>query len=130
MTEKLPWLRELITFGGAITGIVLTAVGGVMLINATLKLYVFQFQSEEYQVVTIDECRYDHNRTKPVAAGEISKPYERTPEEVEQCKADRQEENRLRFERNKKENMVDGLAMLLVGIPFWIIFERRRKAKK
>jgi hypothetical protein len=132
MTEKkLAWLPELIRFGGAITGIVLTAIGGVMLLNATMKLYVFNFQTEPYQIVSSEECRYDHNRRiEEVEAKEITRPYKRTAEEIEVCKKERFEENKIRFERSKKENMVDGLAMLLVGIPFWIIFWKKRKGEK
>jgi hypothetical protein len=135
MTEKkLAWLPDLLRFGGAVTGIILTAIGGVMLLNAVMKLYVFNFQSETYQIVSDEECRYDHNRSAVdtiavVEEKSISKPYERTSEEIEQCKETRKEENKLRFERSKKENMVDGLAMLLVGIPFWIIFWRKGKEK-
>ncbi|MBT3349249.1 hypothetical protein HN954_01325 [bacterium] len=119
--KKLTWLRDLITLGGALTGIIMTAIGGVLVLNAVLKLYVFQFQTAEYSIVTTEECRMDYSRMKE------SEPTVRTPEEIEQCKTDRQEENLLRFERQKKENLVDGLAMLLVGIPFWMIFWRRRK---
>lgn len=126
--KRLAWLPELIQFGGAVTGIILTAVGGVMLLNATMKLYVFDFQSESYQIVSDEECRYDHNRS--IKKADINEPYQRTVEEIEQCKETRKEENRMRFEQNKKENMVDGLAMLLVGIPFWIIFRKRKNCKK
>ena len=121
--KKLAWLPDLIQFGGAITGIILTAIGGVMVLNATLKLYVFNFQSEAYQIVTTQECKYDHNKNTT----EATKPYERTPEEIETCKAELREENRLRFVRQKQESMVDGLAMLLVGIPFWLIFRKKKK---
>lgn len=126
--KKLAWLPDLLRFGGAVTGIVLTAIGGVMLLNAIMKLYVFQFQTEPYQIVSIEECKYDHNIQMPEKEG-ITKPYMRTTEEIEICKAERLEENKLRFERSKKENMVDGLAMLLVGIPFWVIFWRKRDKK-
>lgn len=132
-TKRLAWLPELIQFGGAVTGIILTAVGGVMLLNATMKLYVFNFQSESYQIVSDEECRYDRNRraVDTIAIEEkFEKPYERTAEEIEKCKTTRQEENRIRFERTKKEGMVDGLAMLLIGIPFWIIFRKRKECKK
>lgn len=125
--KKLAWLPELIRFGGAVTGIVLTAIGGVMLINATMKLYVFDFQSEPYQIVSTEECKYDHNRS--IKKDDETKPYARTAEEIEECKVERLAENKIRFERSKKENMVDGLAMLLVGIPFWVIFWRKRKEK-
>ncbi|MCF7846968.1 MAG: hypothetical protein K9M51_02935 [Candidatus Gracilibacteria bacterium] len=123
MAKNLSWLSHLINLGGALTGIILTAVGGVMVLNAALKLYVFQFQGEAYQIVTTQECQYDRNLG-------TEEPRERTPEEIEQCKAERREEQKMRFRRQKEENMVDGLAMLLVGIPFWIIFDRRRKARK
>jgi len=123
MTEtKLAWLPELIHFGGALTGIVLTAIGGVMMLNAVLKLYVFQFQGDAYTIVTTEECRLDYAHMTP-----DKDPTIRTPEEIEQCKIDRTSENTQRFERQKKENLVDGLAMLLIGIPFWFIFWRRRK---
>lgn len=120
--KKLAWLPDLIRFGGALTGIILTAIGGVMMLNAVLKLYVFQFDSDQYSVVTTQECRMDYDKVMD------DKPTIRTPEEIEQCKVDRREENSLRFERNKKENLVDGLAMLLVGIPFWMIFWKKRKS--
>lgn len=129
MTDtKLTWLPDLLRFGGAVTGIVLTAIGGVMLINAVMKLYVFQFQTEPYQIVSTEECKYDHNRQIPQETG-ITKAYIRTAEEIAVCKAERLKENKVRFERTKKENMVDGLAMLLIGIPFWIIFWRKRDKK-
>ena len=122
----MAWLPDLIRFGGAVTGIILTAIGGVMLLNAVLKLYVFQFQTEPYQVISREECRYDHNRPAAVMKEE-GVPYERTAEEVEICETERFEENQIRFKRSKQENMVDGLAMLLIGIPFWIIFWKKRK---
>lgn len=131
MTEKkLAWLPDLIRFGGAVTGIILTAIGGVMLLNSVMKLYVFNFQTESYQMVSTEECKYDHSRrTEITEKKEIAQPYERTEKEIEECKINRLEENKLRFKRNKQENMVDGLAMLLIGIPFWIIFWRKRKEK-
>lgn len=119
--KKLAWLPDLIRFGGALTGIVLTAIGGVMMLNAVLKLYVFQFDSNEYAIVTTEECRHDYRMMKG------DEPTIRTPEEIEVCKIERREENSQRFVRNKKENLVDGLAMLLIGIPFWLIFWRKRK---
>jgi len=131
MTEKkLAWLPDLLRFGGAVTGIILSAVGGVMLLNATMKLYVFNFQTEPYNIVSTEECKYDHNRRidSPTEKN-VAQPYIRTEEEIEKCKITRMEENKLRFKRSKQENMVDGLAMLLVGIPFWIIFWRKRKEK-
>lgn len=100
-----------------------------MLLNAAMKLYVFNFQSESYQIVTTEECRYDHS--KPMAVEDSNnRSYERTPEEIEQCKEERKAENSLRFEQRKKEGMVDGLAMLLVGIPFWYIFRKKKETKK
>ncbi len=129
MTEKkLAWLPDLISFGGAVTGIILTAIGGVMLLNSMMKLYVFNFQTEPYQIISTEECKYDHNRRIEMSERrDLSQPYERTEEEIEECKINKLEENKLRFKRSKQENMVDGLAMLLIGIPFWLIFWRKRR---
>ncbi len=128
MTEKkLGWLYDLINFGGAVTGIILTAIGGTMLLNAVLKLYVFKFDSYSYSYVTEDQCRFDY-RVKPFPVKEAdTEPKERSEEEIKKCMEERKAEEKARYKRDKQENMVDGLAMLIVGIPFWIIFDRRRR---
>lgn len=131
--KKITWLYDLINFGGAVTGIILTAIGGTMLLNSALKLYVFEFSSNEYSYVTKDSCRFDYNYA-PVPVAVAKEPTlnaetkrERTDEEIEKCMAERQAEERKNYTRRKQENMVDGLAMLIIGIPFWAIFDRRRR---
>jgi hypothetical protein len=126
--KKLGWLYDLINFGGAVTGIILTAIGGTMLLNASLKLYVFKFDSNEYSYIRAEDCRYDYN-ISPVVAIKTGEniPKERSEEDAQKCLNDRIAEEKQRYTRNKQENMVDGLAMLIVGIPFWIIFDRRRQ---
>jgi hypothetical protein len=128
--KKLGWLYDLINFGGAVTGIILTAIGGTMLLNASLKLYVFKFDSNEYSYIRAEDCRYDYLHPVPVE-GNLktvnTQPRERTSEEIEKCMDDRKAEEKQRYTRNKQENMVDGLAMLIIGIPFWVIFDRRRQ---
>ena len=128
MTEKkLGWLYDLINFGGAVTGIILTAIGGTMLLNASLKLYVFKFDGYSYNYITEDSCRFDY-RVQPFPVKEAnSKPVERSEEEIKKCMEERKAEEEARYKRDKQESMVDGLAMLIVGIPFWIIFDRRRR---
>ncbi len=128
MTEKrLSWLYDLINFGGAVTGIILTAIGGTMLLNAALKLYVFKFDSATYSYITEEQCRFDY-QVVPISPKNVNtEPKERSPEEVKKCLKERREEEERRYIRNKQESMVDGLAMLIVGIPFWVIFDRRRR---
>jgi len=124
--KKLGWLYDLINFGGAVTGIILTAIGGTMLLNSALKLYVFKFDSDSYSYVTRESCLYDYN-LPPVKVIDTKQPRQRSEEEIEKCLTERKAEEKQRYTRNKQENMVDGLAMLIIGIPFWIIFDRRRR---
>jgi hypothetical protein len=132
MDKKLPWLSSLITFGGAITSIILTAIGGVMMANVILKLYVFKFDTPEYSSATKESCRMDYaQKIVPATPTELTQEFkERSAEEIDQCIAEKRAEEKSNYTRQKQESLVDGLAMLLVGIPFWVIFERRRKHEK
>jgi|GEM_PF-647736 hypothetical protein len=124
MSDSKFRLHDLINIGGVIIGIALTAIGSIFLLNAVLKLYVFDFDSNPYFSAT-EQCRYDHNNVK---MGES--PTKLEGEAFDTCVTEKTEQENLRYVRKKQESMIDGLAMLLVGIPFWLIFGVRRKKKK
>ena len=115
---KLPWLRNLVNFGGALTGIVMTAIGGSLLVNSVLKLYVFKFETEAHFFSSAEECRFDYSGEKKVA---------RKKAEIEVCRVERLQDSKASYRRRKQDNMVDGAAMLMVGIPFWIIFYHKKR---
>jgi hypothetical protein len=125
--------HDLINVGGIIIGIVLTAIGSIFLLNAVLKLYVFEFNTNPYFSAT-EMCQYDH-MAKPAIREPIEKPTNTGPVKLEgeaydTCVEEKSALENQRYVRRKQENMIDGLAMLLVGIPFWLIFGVRRKKKQ
>jgi len=119
-------LRDLVNVGGVIMGIALTAIGAIFVLNTVLKVYVFEFTTNSYFSAQ-EMCQYDHmaRSEKPMDG-----PKKLEGEEYDQCVIDKTELESVRFVRQKQERMIDGLAMLLVGIPFWLIFGVRRKKKQ
>lgn len=122
MNKITIWLQELPRFAGAIIGIALTAIGTVMVVNIALKTFVFDFDVPRYFNAE-EECRYQPYEER--IEGEKAKRL--TTEEKTVCIKEKTETATVRYKRDKMENMIDGIAMLAVGIPFWIIFGRRRK---
>jgi len=114
-------LRDFINIGGVIIGIALTAIGSIFILNTILKLYVFDFDTNPYFSAT-EQCQYDH-MAKPMD----DKPKKLEGEEYEKCVTEKTILENDRYVRRKQESMVDGLAMLLVGLPFWLIFGVRRR---
>ena len=122
MEKKLNWLRDFPRFAGTLVGIALTAIGGVMTLNVVLKVYVFGFTSNSYFSAE-EQCKFqDYAEVK-----EGAKPARLQGEERTACIEEKTKVEETRFIKNKKENLIDGAAMLLVGIPFWIIFTRRKE---
>ena len=117
-------LRDLVNVGGVIMGIALTAIGAIFVLNTVLKVYVFEFTTNSYFSAT-EQCQYDY-QARPMN-GEGPKKLE--GEEYDKCVGEKTELESSRFIRQKQERMIDGLAMLLVGLPFWLIFGVRRKKK-
>lgn len=122
--HTLHWLRDLVNIGAAITGIVLTAIGSVMVLNATMKLYVFGFETNSYFNAE-EQCTNDHMyRAKP--EGEADKKEKMTDEELAKCVEKKTVAEKGRYQRQKKENIIDGLGFLIVGGALWF-FHRRRE---
>jgi len=129
--HSLAWLPDLVNVGGTIVGIVMTAVGGVMFLNTTLKVYVFGFETNTYFNAE-EQCRNDKlYAPRPTSSNEVS--IEKQPtveineEEISQCverKANIEKEN---YRRRQYEQMIDGFAFLFVGIFLWIMHRRKRK---
>ncbi len=119
-------LRDLINVGGVIIGIALTAIGSIFLLNTILKLYVFQFDTPPYFSAQ-EMCQYDY-QAKPMTPE--SGPVKLEGEEYDKCVTEKTNLETTRYVRQKKESMIDGLAMMLVGIPFWLIFGLRRRNKE
>jgi len=128
--QKLPWLRELVNFGGSIVGIVLTAVGGVMFLNTVLKVYVFGFEINSYFSAE-EMCQKEEYRSVPgpdkAVPTMVQELKVNTPEEIAQCKEEKTQVEKDRYSRQQKEKMVDGFAFFLVGVVLWALHRRKKK---
>ena len=116
-------LRDLINVGGVIIGIALTAIGSIFVLNTVLKLYVFHFDTPPYFSAE-EMCQYDYNARPMTPDGG---PVKLEGEAYDKCVTEKTDLETTRYVRQKKESMIDGLAMMLVGIPFWMIFGIRRR---
>lgn len=128
METNKNWLRELIPFGGTLVGLVMTVIGSSMILNTVLKVYIFGFETSSSfsaEERCEDEYRFTIEKNKNE---EVAK--ERTAEETEECITRKTKLEKERYLRQKKENMVDGMALILVGAPVWFFYQRKRKNKK
>ncbi len=121
-------IKSLINVVGTSIGVVLIAVGAVMLINATLKLTVFQLESSpHFEAYRCDQyIEMDHGM---FPANEKSEMTKLTPQQREkkytECIVREQKREKKRFSNEKKHNLIDGTALLLVGIPLFVFYMRR-----
>ena len=121
MSDKKHWITKLVPALAFAAGIIIASVGGIMTVSSSLKLALFD--SEPYNIVTEEECRYDYNKT---TEGPDFANYERTSEEVALCMDSRKTEELARFQNNQKGNIVDGVSALLVGGVLLLAFRRRK----
>lgn len=129
MTEKKHWITSLPKVIGLCAGIILTAVGSVMLLNSVLKLYVLQFDTPRYGEDFKMSCQYEPlpKLNRRDANPELEDSVLRTEESLAACVTEKKQNAKEQYQRDKKEDMVSGISSLFVGIFFWVWFGRRRK---
>jgi len=116
---KSDWVSRVVTSLAFTAGIIMAAVGGIMILSSSLKLAMFE--TEPYTIITQEECKYDYNVYDKEGA-----PTVRTTEEVEACLVRREQEELERFQNTKNENIIDGLSALLVGAILVLAFRKRK----
>ncbi len=112
----MTWFKKIIPSIGLLVGMVLVAIGAIMLLSSAFKL-VFNV-STSYNDYYMCEFRYNPTLEKDVAL---------EPTEMAECKdreIAREQEN---FKQEKTSNIIDGGAFLVVGSFFWIFFWRKNK---
>ena len=117
MSETKHWITNLIPVLAFAAGIIISSIGGIISISAALKLAFFEM--EPYTIVSKETCEFDYSKAADI-------PYERTPEEVDQCVAERKAEETERFHNNQKNNIIDGLSALIVGGVLLFVFRKRK----
>ena len=126
-------LKNLIQFGGTILGIILVAIGGIMFMSSTLKLYVFQYETARYQTEEhiYEQCVNEPYIRKTSYGEEASKDVtEPTEEEIKACTDRKTASAKKEYRRNETENMIEGFSFLFFGVLFWVVYRRHRKTNK
>lgn len=119
MSDKKHWITKLVPALAFAAGIIIASVGGIMTISSSLKLAMFD--SGPYSYINEDSCRYDYS--KPAIDGFNQ---ERSQTEIQQCMDNQKQEELSRFQKNQKENIVDGVSALIVGGVLLLTFRKRK----
>lgn len=129
------WVYKIVPSLAFAAGIIMASIGGIMTISSTAKLILFDHDS--YDMVTRADCEFDYNyRPMPVPMvlnpkkkiNEVdSQPRKRTEDEIKKCLDDRKKEMKDRFQQKKKQNLVDGISVLFVGLILIVSFRSKRK---
>jgi len=144
MSEKkeskiLEFIKEAVRLVGASAGVILLAIGMVMLLQAVLKLYVFEVKIDRYFDASFACARFDPSAPQIVpdkvpSGGGVyvgRSDNKMSKEEMEQkyqdCMKKEQERAEKRYKEGKKEDMADGIAFLLAGLLLLVAFRFKRK---
>ncbi|XLQ20429.1 MAG: hypothetical protein ACKUBY_01450 [Candidatus Moraniibacteriota bacterium] len=125
-------IKNLINVIGSSVGVIMIAIGSVMFLGAFLKLYVFDIRSDEdfraYQCDQIIDAPY----TNPQQTGNYVITQKQLSEEdrleqYEQCIARENKREQIQFVNRKKHAMIDGFALIVVGLPILLFYMFRAK---
>lgn len=116
------WAHAVVRTAGHIIGMILTIVGTIMIINASLSLALF----DQYAYTDVSMmCQYKDQDYRPYKADEEPMIY--TEAEKAECIAEKEAQESARYRRQKLETIVDGVAPLVIGIFFWLIFRIKKE---
>jgi len=136
MTDnKQHWIIKIVPALAFAAGIIMASIGGMITLASTVKLALFDHDS--YSYVSREQCVYDYNDYIPVEAlidpsrietkaNFYKNSSKRTEVEIEKCLTDKRLEEKQRFQETKKQDIVDGLASLIIGLILILGFRKRR----
>jgi hypothetical protein len=141
-------IKKLINLVGVTSGIIITAIGSIMLISSFLKLYVFGIEKGAHfdpkwscniydieEKITNDllysaknvhilEIDSENKNIKKVFS---EKEKEELAKKHKKCILDENQKEKEKYFLSKKENMADGLALLIVGFTILLIYKMKKK---
>jgi len=152
-TKVIELIGKLTKLVGVSAGIVLISIGGIMLLQAILKLYVFDIKTSQYPTIYGACDVYDIDRLRavsltgspapvldpePIKSSRNTKKYsELTKEDKEflkrkysECIKKEQKSREESFSRDMKMDIANGIAFSLVGSLLLFFYGRRRKLHK
>ncbi|HID92334.1 TPA: hypothetical protein EYG96_02625 [Candidatus Gracilibacteria bacterium] len=128
--KKLTWLHDLQNFAGVLIGLIMISIGSVIFLNAGAKLYIFGFASSSY-FSPEHRCENNFYEPSPFVVPETIQAKtkaQKTPEEIAKCIEKEIIKERKRYTRDKQEDIISGIILIIIGFPLWF-FHRQRKEK-
>ena len=136
-------IKNLINLVGVTVGITITAIGSIFLIGSFLKLYVFGIERDAYfepkwacekydwetkelnNIVSYDETTNSNtNKNKKEPTKEEK---DRLNKKYKECIADEEKNEKEKYFLTKTDDMIQGLAFLIVGLPILFLYQKRKK---
>ena len=131
--HKHDWIFSIVPNLAFAAGVIMASIAGVMILSSILKLSLFQY--EPYEQITREQCLFEFPYKKPlpitdggVAFVDSDKNAKPSEKDIQMCLKERRTEAKERFQLKKKENIVDGISILIVGLILIISFRKRKKS--
>lgn len=114
------WIEKIVPTIGLLIGIAFVAIGSILTGGSILKLALYEpgpASTYSYQ------CEF-----KPGSFDTTKSETQLNDAERAECLANAQTDDTIRYRTDKKNTIIDGAMFLIVGVVFWIIFKKWRKA--
>ena len=126
MSDKKHWIVKIVPALAFAAGIIMASIGGIMTLSSGAKLALFD--AHPYNQISREQCEFDYSfHGIPVMDKKTvdTTPKKRTEEEITRCIERRKIEEKQRFQQEKKQNLIDGLSTLIVGLLLIIFFRKK-----
>jgi hypothetical protein len=134
MSETKHWIVKIVPSLAFAAGIIMSSIGGIMTLSSGSKLLLFDHGP--YGQVTREQCEFDYRGYGPIPLSiekvDVSDtkfintlPRKRTEDEIIKCVNEKRREEKQRFQQDKKQNLVDGLSVLIVGLLLILFFRKK-----
>ena len=107
----MEWIKKIVPTLGLLIGIVFVAIGGVVTLGSTLKYFLI-----EPDLFYVEEgCRVGFDGVTPLSE-----------EEKNDCIERRTAQETTMQKNNFMRSLIDGLAFLVTGTVFWVLWNRKK----
>ncbi|PID83273.1 hypothetical protein CSB11_01915 [Candidatus Campbellbacteria bacterium] len=131
--ETIEKIKSLINVFATTIGIIIIAIGSVMVLNSVLKLYVFGIETDSYfdaEQECINDIKLEDKLGPSGEILEIKYGEIRKTQEYKDCIIAKTEQEKRSYKKEKTDNMADGIPFIIVGLAILVIYRTRKEKKK